>query len=529
MATQTQLIKTNDNLIAPTKFTMTYRLVNKKEQKTKDNFNKNQINSLLNVLDSLNKSKPFSLEKSNMKSNPKEWIRELLTSNEYNENISKYLLNSFSEEMNTNMRKQDKYVILILLKNRLILAHSTMGEKSINPDFKVFERLLDKDNIMRFVSFEYKDNEIKMEHFEKNKSKFFREWLGIPERNLFYIFGGENKFYSEINGYPLVIELKDEDIEKISQENSIKIENKTITFNNPLEKLEIKHITRQKKKYNNYNSFHREYTSRRYHLQYYVDKYNELTHTMDIYMEKKIFDYPDRVGTEDQTTNITKYNDNILVFFCDNRINLTEEFLNKFMVKLLNNEETCIFHAGTKIKEEPLIIGNLKILNELNIDICSPLIDYYNKNEFPPFMNKLLIYGIFCCLIKSNDNTSIKILFNEIIKKLNDEIGIAGEIKEDKIIELKASSYIAGNNKQIIENLTKDIPKKIRKSNFKFYILGYDEKGKQVDPLTSNKFDDNRIDTLTEKLKKELKIENILLNKVPIDENSCILILLVKN
>lgn len=121
------------------------------------------------------------------------------------------------------------------------------------------------------------------------------------------------------------------------------------------------------------------------------------------------------------------------------------------------------------------------------------------------------------------------ILFNEIIKKLNDEIGIAGEIKEDKIIELKASSYIAGNNKQIIENLTKDIPKKIRKSNFKFYILGYDEKGKQVDPLTSNKFDDNRIDTLTEKLKKELKIENILLNKVPIDENSCILILLVKN
>ena len=86
-----------------------------------------------------------------------------------------------------------------------------------------------------------------------------------------------------------------------------------------------------------------------------------------------------------------------------------------------------------------------------------------------------------------------------------------------------------GDAALIIENLTKDIPKKIRKSNFKFYILGYDEKGKQVDPLTSNKFDDNRIDTLTEKLKKELKIENIHLNKVPIDENSCILILLVKN
>ena len=43
--------------------------------------------------------------------------------------------------------------------------------------------------------------------------------------------------------------------------------------------------------------------------------------------------------------------------------------------------------------------------------------NYNIKNEFPPFMSKLLIYGIFCSLIKSNDNTSFKILINEIIKK----------------------------------------------------------------------------------------------------------------
>lgn len=528
METQTKIIKTEEYSDISNKFTMTYRLVNKQEQKTKNDFKKKQINSLLNVLDSLNKSKPFKLESSNMKSNPKEWIKELLTSNEYNKKVSKYLLNSFSEEMNTNMRKQDKYVILILLENRLILAHSTMGEKSINPDFKVFERLLDKDNIMRFVSFEYKNNEIKMEHYEKNKSKFFREWLGIPEKNLFYTFGGENKFYSEINGYPIVIELKDEDIEKISQENTIKIENKSITFNNPLEGLEIKHITRQNKKYHNYNSFHREYISRRYQLQYYSEKYKKLNQTMDLYMEK-IYDYPERVGTENQTINIVKYNENIFIFFCWDKIKLTEEFLNKLMIKLLNNEETCIFHAGTPINEEPLIIGNLKILNKLNIDMFSPLIDYFNENEFPPSISKLLIYGIFCCLIKYNDNFPIKILFKEIIKKLNEEIRINGEIKEDKIIELKSSSYISGNNKQITKNLTEDIPKKIKENSFKFYILGYDEKEKQIDPVTSNKFNDERINKIAESLKEELKIENIVLNKVPINEKNCILILLVKN
>ena len=96
---------------------------------------------------------------------------------------------------------------------KLILAHSKMGEQSITINFDVIERLLDKDNVMRIVFFERDDEIIKVRHYEKNKSKFFIKWLGLPQNNLFYSFGGKNKFYSEIQGFPIVLEINDKEID----------------------------------------------------------------------------------------------------------------------------------------------------------------------------------------------------------------------------------------------------------------------------------------------------------------------------
>ena len=54
-------------------------------------------------------------------------------------------MNDFTDEMNTTMREKNKYVILILMKNELILVHTKLGEKSLSPKFKFYDRMLDKD------------------------------------------------------------------------------------------------------------------------------------------------------------------------------------------------------------------------------------------------------------------------------------------------------------------------------------------------------------------------------------------------
>ena len=234
-------------------FKMCYKLVTGKEVNSSDDFSTEAIDSLLKVFKTFNTSSPIKFRKLNIDENTKLFIEKLLK--EDDDDFINILLNDFSKEMNTKMREKDKYVILMRDSEKLILAHSKMGEQSITTNFDVFERLLDKDNVMRIVFFEKDDEIIKVRHYEKNKSKFFTKWLGLPQKNLFYSFGGENKFYSEIQGFPIVLEINDEDIDSIKNNEYIDIDGENIRFKNKISTLPIKHIMRQRRKYNNYNDF----------------------------------------------------------------------------------------------------------------------------------------------------------------------------------------------------------------------------------------------------------------------------------
>ena len=137
---------------------MCYKKVSSDDITYNKKFNEKNKNAVLNVLNSFKLSEQTSFDELKMKNNSKIFIEKLFKGSD--EEFIKLLLNDFSEEMNTKMREKDKYVILILFENTLILAHSKIGEKSINTNFTVFDRLLDKDNVMRVVFFEKKENQI---------------------------------------------------------------------------------------------------------------------------------------------------------------------------------------------------------------------------------------------------------------------------------------------------------------------------------------------------------------------------------
>ena len=109
-----------------------------------------------------------------------------------------------------------------MMGDDLILCHCRIGQKTITPNWKVIERMLDKDNVMRFVSFK-NDKNTTVTFFEKERTQFFIDWLGIPPKEVFYEYGGENKFCSELHGIPISLELTDDDFENISNNGPFKL------------------------------------------------------------------------------------------------------------------------------------------------------------------------------------------------------------------------------------------------------------------------------------------------------------------
>lgn len=458
-----------------------------------------------------------------MKNNTKIFIEKLFL--EPNEEFIKLLLNDFSDGMNTKMRENDKYVILILLDNTLILAHSKIGEKSINTNFNVFERLLDKDNVMRVVFFEKKEDKINVSHFEKNKSKFFIEWLGLPQRDLFYSFGGENKFYSEIQGYSIVLEISDEDLDTIHNNEFISIEDEKIKFSTNIDHLKIQHIMRQNKKYKNFNSFKNDFLSRKYDLMSYKEEYEKLKNSLIPTIEK-VFDCESEVKS--RTYHLEKINENIKILFCNELIDIDEDYLNKIYSSILNDEPLKIVHMGEKINQTPITIGNLKIYNELKRDFTKHLIKFLNENNHSSSFRKELIFVILDCLKYENSDSEMVFFIEDLSKKFIKEFDFNSILTENSILELKTKEYFLGRNEEILEKLHKDMIKKLNKNNFKLYLIGYDEKTRQYDPFLSRPFNYDRIEYLEKELKNKLKISYLKITKIPFNEINCIIMISVK-
>lgn len=489
----------------------------------------NEKKKLLNVLNSLLKmGKKRKLKELNLNFNCSSWINSILMAypshkNEYME----FLIRDFTDAMNTKMKEEEKYAIAVMMGDDLILCHCRIGQKTITPNWKVIERMLDKDNVMRFIAFK-NDKDTTVTFFEKDRTQFFINWLGIPPKDVFYQFGGENKFYSELHGLPISLELTDNDFKELSKNGPFKIENSKIKLLSPINELIITEIIRGRKVYKNTKDFNDDFVARYYDLAYYQEEYKELNKGFAP-VAKKIFDDENVVKTQDESIKIPKENKKIWILFCNNYITIRDSFLEKIKISIKNNEKKRIFHAGMKIKEHSLKINNLEILHEINTSISQPLIDYYNEVDHGESHKKELRYAIFHLLSEENENKPISTFFKELSSKFLYDLDFSSNIKENNIIELKSKDFLPKKDAKIIETLGNDIKKKIQKTGFKLYIIGYDEKTKQYEFINSDRFDDSRIDNITKGLKNETNLNKLDMFKLRKDKYNCVIMIAVKS
>lgn len=515
---------------------------NVKSEILNKNIDKERVSAVItSSLKEIGKHK--NLEEFELGDNCRQWVSDILSDFSNKEAAIKYLLNDFTTSMMTRMREEDKFALAIVSEGSLLLCHSNIGEQTITPLWKVVDRMLDKDNVERFVLFQ-KENEVTtVTYYEHSPSEFFTRWLGIPDKEAFFYLGGKNRLYVDIDGVHCVLELTDDDVENRLLENTsmFKVEKNQLIFESPIKRLEIGQIRVGKKRYKSISDFLQDYLARRYELSYYQEQYKKLAYSFDVLTHAYIddFDKVVAVSSEGELIKVKKRNPNFQILFAGKLISgatveMRESFFDKLFNDFLNDVRVRVFHAGMKIYPQaqgPFSIGSLEIFNEIESNIViTMLFDFYQKTEIlDSTLKNGLRYSVFHMLSHINEMRPIAYLFAKFANELGKSIHKSDIIvqNEGDIIEFKSRDYLVGKDDEVSKRVSEDVETKIISHPFKIYFFGVEDKTKKIEPLTSNKFSSDRVGNLEKKIAKELNNKaTINLIKIPLyANNECILVM----
>jgi len=513
-----------------------------KEKEIKSNIRKKtaEKENLVAVIGSLmenGKSTPF--ENFDFGDNCTDWINEVLddfsNTNTQKEGSLKFLLNDFSDNMMTRMRETDKYAIALVSKKFLLLCHATMGERTITPLWDVVDRMLDKDNVERFVIFKKMNDLITVTYYEHSPSGFFVNWLGLSSKDAFTYLGGRNRISSAIDGIHYSFELTDEQIEnQILKDTGIFTRgNDQLILKTPISIIDIKQIRVGKKYYAHVSDFLQDYLARKNDLEYYHDEYEKISKSLAPLISTYLDDIDGlvKVTNEGEELKIRKRNLNFNILFSgktkmSGNIDFRESYLMKLFSDYINGVHLNIFHAGMKMHKAetgPKIIGSMEIFNDIEYPESVDMLIEFNKNTDlkDNILRTSLQYSIFQLLSQSNSNKPISLFFTRFAQSLGNSIKIPTTVIENEgnIIELKSRDFLVGKDDAIADRIADDINKKVKDSPFKVYLFGVDEKTNKIESFTAQKFNSGRIGGLEKKLMKKCGNNiKISLVKIPLNQ-----------
>lgn len=490
-------------------------------------------NIVKTLLDKSKKDKIMS--ELSLESNSKKWVTSIIDNYPpVNGDLVEYLLNSFTEAMNTRMKEKDKYAIALVSKNSITLCHSRKGEQTIDPEWNVIQRMLDKDNVIRFVHFENESGDINVKYHEETDSSFFVNWLGIHPRESSFSHSGEYKLHTTIgDDIPLVFELNDVLIEKLLNTNDGLItitKDGNIKLKSSIAYFPISSISYLKKKLKNIDDLKGHFLTKHYDIDFYRNSYLSLPFQSKIDDDlKPIYDCENGLYFDNEI-HIEKKLKDFEILFCNKKVVIEGRYLQKLKNKLLNNEPFKIHHTGDPLSGNPVEINGMKIYNTLNCKNFEKVYGLYENMQVRDNLYYVLLFLVLKTLIHENDGRNITYFLNGLADLLIDEIVNEKFVNhENDILEYKASDYFAGTDKEIVDRMVKDIPKKLEISPFCVYIIGADEKTKNFTPLLIHRFGDDRINSLEKNIKSKTR-SNVKLVKMPLPDGiNCIFLMTVYN
>lgn len=472
------------------------------------------------------------------------WIRSLLDSYpNIDVTYAQFLLNDFTFSMTSRMREEEKYGILIISQGMIILCHSKFGEVTITPDFDVLPRMLDSDNIIRFVAFiKQKNGRIYVKYHEDYKTKFLMEWLGVSKKELFSYMGGRYRFESEFNGVKLTVEFTEEDVYKLISGDfkGMYLKEGRLMFESPLEGIPINIVRIGKKPYSDFDEFRQDFLIEYFTVDRLVQKYKELLNshytTSGLYhalddLEQVIILSPQLGKTEKE---IPKRVENLIpIFATEGKIEVKESFLRNIGMKILNGEPVRVFHVGDEFSSKPTIIRSFEIYNSLEIsEALAEIISATNTSETGrSYIDRLLFYAALKLLISENLDKKISFFLDRLSQKILTYIKIPETTqilrKEDVIVEYKSHEELDGKDVDIINRISRDLKSKLQNSSVVVFYFGFDEKSRSFDPISMGRINDNRLRTWEKGVRRETKASKVYFHAIPKEDSRKGMVLMV--
>jgi hypothetical protein len=491
-----------------------------------------EAEKIKNVLKRLPQGREKKIEEIELRTNPKKWIQSLIDGYPSDVDREKManLISDFTENMMTRMREEEKYVIGMLSEGELILCHSVFGEETITPEWKIIPRMLDQDNVMRYVHFKKEVDSFRVKFYERYATDSFVEWLGLSQREALFHFGGKYRIYTEIGGINSVFELTENQIEQWIEEHP-EMRTSKIKLKSPIEMLTITQIIVGKTKYNNPKDFLQDCYAEKYRINYSQEQFKEIIKTLEPY-QYKFFDEKSQVimiKGDDKVTKVEKRNPNFDILFSTENIECRESYLDDIFRRFINGERIRIFHAGEKFLPIPIEIKPMEIWNKIKLnELTQKIIEYYQTaNLQDRVLTRLLGFVIFTILDAQNKPSYIHHFLEKFCKKFIVDIPPVSRVTklEDKILEFKSRDYFSGKDEEIAMKICTDLKKKLQEAQYKIYLIGVEDDG-TIGFIPDSRIKSDRLENIRQKIKQESQVTHLYLIPVKCGDNENILILI---
>lgn len=491
-----------------------------------------EAEKIKNVLNRLPQGRKKKIEEIELRTNPKNWILSLIDGYPSDVDREKManLISDFTENMMTRMREEEKYVIGMLSEGELILCHSVFGEETITPEWKIIPRMLDQDNVMRYVHFKKEVDSFRVKFYERYATDSFVEWLGLSQREALFHFGGRYRIYTEIGGINSVFELTENQIEQWIEEHP-EIRTSKIKLKSPIEMLNITQIIVGKTKYNNPKDFLQDCYAEKYRINYSQEQFKEIIKTLEPY-QYKFFDEKSQVimiKGDDKITKVEKKNPNFDILFSTENIECRESYLDDIFRRFINGERIRIFHAGEKFLSVPIEIKPMEIWNKIKLnELTQKIIEYYQTaNLQDRVLTRIFGFVIFTLLDAQNKPSYIHHFLEKFCKKFIEDIPPVSKITklEDEILEFKSRDYFGGKDEEIAMKICTDLKKKLKEPPYKIYLIGVEDDG-TIGFIPDSRIKSDRLENIRQKIKQESQVTHLYLTPVKCGDNENILILI---
>ncbi|MBM3175412.1 MAG: hypothetical protein FJZ93_06765 [Chloroflexi bacterium] len=473
-----------------------------------------KIEQVIQKLEQLPRVSKSKLDEINIRTNPRTWAVSLIGGypQNINEQKKEYLLIDFTDAMKTRMREESKYAIGLLMPGRLILCHSLFGEETITPEWKIIPRMLDTDNVLRYVCFAIDKGASTVSYWEREATSSFIEWLGLPRKAAF-LFGGKYRIYCEIEGITTEFQLDEEEMERWLKAHT-EFREGQIRLQQPIELLNIHEIRVGRKRYESTQDFIQDYEAEAYGIPHYQKEYERITKDIRPLL-MKYYDENTRVVRregDEEVTEVMKSTPNFDILFVNQSIELRASYSTDIARRFISGESMRIFHAGLKFRVPPFALGNMEIYNEIKIAPLTQRIgDYYRGTKLQDrSLDTLLKYAILKILVETNGDSPIVCFLEPLSQGVVKEVFLQGiwTKLEDGILEYKSRDWLVGKDRELINKLSEELVVKLKTSPCKVFIIGIEDTG-TVSPFPASRLKSDRIETMRNEVQNQLGVPNI--------------------